>query len=516
MIYHYCKIVLSYAAIIGLCVCTALAIYILLDIPADTSLEPKVKVSLKEKRIKKLNAVIEDNFRTKYKMNAYFDNKRKGRDERCRNLPLLKYASTDEFMIVNDKPAEVGECEVFDIKQQMAVAKIVYRGSEDDPESALALLRNYLMSTNREPQCAVNDFSKYDTEAGDLCLRSATMSYTPRLLPKKIIIESSKLNQKDKWPVKYYLFAGPVGFTVSITEQTSFRHDALLKALASMILDNPPGKIPVSTRYTKAKYEAACSVVAKDKENERIETERRWEEQKRKEILADYEKLRSEFLAGINDFLPYRWRWTKPENTYKHFIQTHFGDGELYSDAALAKNECIGKVPLMGIRKRFPVQESKNKVTEKDILSEFSNLKALVYKPFTTEHGFEFPRGFVNYCGIRDKNDIKKVHDYIIGVIYCDSKAQARDALIYMILNRPSVRDASPLVAETIRRDDLALGDIAFSCKGEILDDLTTKKDTNNSQIYFIRNNTAVIVKSMRKDDSVLDTARWIDEMLKK
>ena len=237
---------------------------------------------------------------------------------------------------------------------------------------------------------------------------------------------------------------------------------------------------------------------------------------KRKERLARYEKLRSEFLAGINDFLPYRWRWTKPENTYKHFIQTHFGDGELYSDAALAKNECIGKVPLMGIRKRFPVQESKNKVTEKDILSEFSNLKALVYKPFTTEHGFEFPRGFVNYCGIRDKNDIKKVHDYIIGVIYCDSKAQARDALIYMILNRPSVRDASPLVAETIRRDDLALGDIAFSCKGEILDDLTTKKDTNNSKIYFIRNNTAVIVKSMREDDSVLDTAKWIDEMLLK
>ena len=103
----------GFISVAVLCVCLAYAVYVALDIPADTSLEPKV--SQEERNRKEIDSLIEDFFRTKFKTDVVFKKSKKSIRECCRNLPFLKYASTEEFMIVDNAPEYSGTCEVFDI-----------------------------------------------------------------------------------------------------------------------------------------------------------------------------------------------------------------------------------------------------------------------------------------------------------------------------------------------------------------------------------------------------------------
>jgi len=116
---------------------------------------------------------------------------------------------------------------------------------------------------------------------------------------------------------------------------------------------------------------------------------------------------------------------------------------------------------------------------------------------------------------------LRNPKDEIVGVvelIYCSSQKQALDAMLLLKLLEFQTK-GTPVTVEdkcsSLRLDSNAVGEVALIQVPDQDEYTNPIPGTGEAQVYFVRNNTAVALRSIDPKQSMLKMAKAIDAVLK-
>ena len=106
---------------------------------------------------------------------------------------------------------------------------------------------------------------------------------------------------------------------------------------------------------------------------------------------------------------------------------------------------------------------------------------------------------------------------YVV-LVYCSSQKQALDVMLWLKLAEGNPKGISESVEEKcrfMRLDTKSVGEMALTRVPELDENMNPITGTGESEVYFVRNNTAVAVRSIDPKQSLLKMAKAIDAVLK-